>query len=123
MPAPDTPATSSSGGSQQQLEATIADTIVPTFAIISARPESGFSDPEPPELSSVAPGDWIGFEPQQSGLRASTGRGSSDMSRFLFVTENNMRMWSDGISAIVFCVPCSFNARLRCPFDKKAWNP
>jgi hypothetical protein len=45
MPAPDTPATRRIGGSQQQLEATIADTMVPTFAISSPRPDRGLDDP------------------------------------------------------------------------------
>ncbi len=68
----------SSGGSQQQLEATIAETIVPTFAISSPRPVSGFVEPadSPP---SAAPGDCGCFEFQQSGLGAPPGTDSSDM--------------------------------------------
>jgi hypothetical protein len=85
MPAPDTPATRRIGGNQQQLEATIADTMVPTLAISSPRPDRGLDDPA---LFSVAPGDCLGVVPQQSGLRTSPGTGSSDMGRFLSVTEN-----------------------------------
>ena len=82
MPAPDTPATRRIGGSQQQLEAMIADTIVPTLAISSPRPESGLDDRSllaRPPLSSVAHGDFVGVVPQQSGLGTSLGTGSSGM--------------------------------------------
>ena len=33
-----------------------------------------------------------------------------------------MRTYSDGISVILFCVSCSFNAYLLCRFGNKAWK-
>jgi hypothetical protein len=68
----------SSGGSQQQLDATIAETIVPTLAISSPRPESGFVEPADSELSA-APGGCGCFELQQSGFGTSPRTGTSDM--------------------------------------------
>jgi hypothetical protein len=75
----------SSGGSQQQLEATIAETIVPTLAISSPRPESGFAEPEDSSLTA-APGDCGCFELQQSGFGTSPGTDSSDMAVTLIET-------------------------------------
>ena len=88
------------GGNQQQLEATIADTMVPTFAISSPRPDRGF---EEAAFFSVAPGDCTCPELQQSGLGRSLGTGSSDMvgsPPFLEVHEESFigRVFGDHIS-------------------------
>jgi hypothetical protein len=49
------------GGSQQQLDAMIAETTVPIFAIESARPDVFL-------VSSAAPGGVVGLGVQQSGF-------------------------------------------------------
>jgi len=61
MPAPETPTNNNNGGSQQQLEAMIADTMVPIFAIKSPRPLAFL-------VSSAAPGGVAGLGVQQSGF-------------------------------------------------------
>jgi hypothetical protein len=78
MPAPETPQRISIGGSQQQLDAMIAEIIVPTLAISSPRRVVGV-------VCSVAPGDGR-LVPQQSGA----GIASSDMYRLLRSTLNRV---------------------------------
>ena len=65
MPAPETPIRIKIGGSQQQLDAMIADTTVPILATVSPR-----LDDEPSARVScvglvVAPGNELGFGLQQ----------------------------------------------------------
>ena len=74
MPAPETPITIKSGGSQQQLEAMIAESIVPTLVINSARPD------ELPLTLFVAPGDLGCLDAQQSVAVATSSSVFSDIS-------------------------------------------
>ena len=70
IPAPETPITINSGGSQQQLEAMMAERMVPTLVNSSPRPVDAFS---------VAPGDFGCCKDQQLGAGAPLGTDSSDI--------------------------------------------
>ena len=59
IPAPETPTANNSTGSQQQLDAMSAETIVPILAINSPRLEEGFED------VVVAPGNVFAVVVQQ----------------------------------------------------------
>ena len=66
IPAPETPKMINNGGSQQQLDAIIADSTVPILATSSPRPESGRAARNGVDKPSIAPGNRVGFVPQQS---------------------------------------------------------
>ena len=86
IPAPETPKTSSSGGSQQQLEAIIAETSVPAFAIRSPR----FDDDDWSSAKFCdAPGNAVPVLLQQSGAGLTWSSASSDIGVFL-----TLALWS-----------------------------
>jgi hypothetical protein len=62
MPAPETPIKSNAGGSQQQLDAMIADSTVPILAIRSPR-EAALA---PSAETGAAPGSVLALVAQQS---------------------------------------------------------
>ena len=79
IPALETPITIRIGGSQQQLDAMIAETTVPILAIPSARPDLGEFAAVGSFDESVAPGDVLADEVQQFWASPATGRGSLDI--------------------------------------------
>ena len=74
------------GGSQQQLDAMIAETTVPILAIPSARPVRGeFASVGSFNELVVAPGDFWAVVAQQSWAFLATGWGSLDMHCLLVI--------------------------------------
>ena len=75
MPAPETPTANSNTGSQQQLDAMIAEMTVPILATSSPRLElepAGFT-------FAVAPGNWLVRVPQQFAAGSALGSVSLDI--------------------------------------------
>jgi hypothetical protein len=68
IPAPDMPTASNKTGNQQQLEATIAETMAPTFAISSPRLPRGTAEAAtaPGPDAKVATGNLFALDAQQS---------------------------------------------------------
>ena len=85
IPAPETPTASNRTGSQQQLDAMIAETIVPIFEISStrfARRPSGWTNAVP----LVATGNFAISLPQQSLAGTALWMGCSDICQLHFIS-------------------------------------